>query len=100
MLLYYFENEKNSIVENMNFELGTGNNISAAIKLFAQSTFIKKLLHNYAVSFLVEELALPVCVFFFVLLTFCCSHVLHPLCIHASTLLLVLSFSIKSILFF
>lgn len=23
--------------------------------------------------------------FFFVLLTFCCSHVLHPLCIHAST---------------
>ena len=53
MLLYYFENEKNSIVENMNFELGTGNNISSVIELSAQSPFIKKLLQSKKYNHLV-----------------------------------------------
>lgn len=53
MLLYYYEAEKNSIVENMSFELGTGNNISAAIKLSAQSPIIKKLLQSKKYNHLV-----------------------------------------------
>lgn len=53
MLLYYFETEKNSIVENMSFELGTGNNISAVIKLSAQSPFMKKILQSKKYNHLV-----------------------------------------------